>query len=178
MAKILRIDYSEPPPGYHLHEGEDCNGEPPDMAGVGGCLATDYWPTWYWVCEDDAGPTSREKPVAIADAWADYKVRNNPPGMWSGFYARLPDLDAFSPRMGIHFGIELIIRDRAEYLTSEEAIAAGRVAAWKRHDEWLREAPEKSLSAFIRDQGLAALAMVAPEAPAAHPPGDVADPEA
>mgnify|MGYP000609011271 CR=1 FL=1 len=81
--QVERLDFGKLPPGYRLHEGEDCNGEPPDAAGVGGCLATEYWSTWYWVLdsEDDAGPTRRDRAVAIADAWAHYKARNDPPGL-------------------------------------------------------------------------------------------------
>ena len=97
---------------------------------------------------------------------------NNPPGMWSGFYARLPDCNAYSPRMGIYNGMELTIRSRVEYATSEEAIMAGRVAAWERYDEWQAKAPEKTLSRFICDQNLALFAAVAPDAATAHAPGD------
>lgn len=97
---------------------------------------------------------------------------NNPPGMWSGFYARLPDCNAYSPRVGIYNGMELTIRDRTEYATPEEAMMAGRVAAWERYDEWQAKAPEKTLSRFICDQRLAALADVAPDATTAHAPVD------
>ena len=74
--------------------------------------------------------------------------------------------------MGVYNGMELTIRDRTEYATSEEAIMAGRVAAWECYDEWQTKAPNKTLSRFICDQYLAALADVAPDAATAHAPGD------
>lgn len=96
----------------------------------------------------------------------------NPPGMWSGFYARLPNCDAYSPRMGIYNGMELPIPNGTEYASPSEAMMAGRVAAWERYDEWQREAPEKSLSRFICDKYRAAMDDVAPALTTAHAPGD------
>ena len=61
------------PDGYEIHEDEDCDGEPPDAAGVGGCLPTAYWPLYHWERPefDDAGPRRKDRTQAIDDAWDD-----------------------------------------------------------------------------------------------------------
>lgn len=79
----------------------------------------------------------------------------NPPGMWAGFYAILPDCVAFRPRMGMDRGMELTVRDNATYPSQKAAVAAGRAAAWERYDEWQREGPEKTMGEHLRDQALA-----------------------
>lgn len=62
------------PDGYELKEGEDCDGESPDAAGVGGCLPTKYWPVYNWELPqlDDAGDHFLEKAQAIDDAWEHF----------------------------------------------------------------------------------------------------------
>lgn len=69
----VHFEPGEPPNGYELREDEDCDGENPDAAGVGGCLPTSYWPVYFWVhpADDDCGSRRREKAQAIDDAWDD-----------------------------------------------------------------------------------------------------------
>lgn len=92
-----------------------------------------------------------------------------PPGMWAGFYGRLPDLKVYTPRMGMVNGMELTVLDEREYASPEEARAAGKLAAWARYEEWQAKAPEKSMSRFICDEALAEMAR---QEAAAHAPVD------
>ena len=79
----------------------------------------------------------------------------NPPGMWSGFYGRLPDCVQFTPRMGLINGMELHVDDDTLYPSHTEAMAAGRRAAWSRYDEWQAAAPEKTMNRWLADEALA-----------------------
>ena len=79
----------------------------------------------------------------------------NPPGMWSGFYARLPDCVQFTARMGLINGMELHVADDTLYPSHTDAMAAGRRAAWARYDEWQASAPEKTMNRWLCDEALA-----------------------
>lgn len=70
----IHIEPGDLPDGYELKEGEDCDGESPDAAGVGGCLPTKYWPVYNWELPqlDDAGNRFLEKAQAIDDAWEHF----------------------------------------------------------------------------------------------------------
>ena len=72
----------------------------------------------------------------VTRAWAHYKASYDPPGMWSGFYGRLPDLKVYTPRMGLVHGMELWVPE-SEHPTPETARATGRAAAWVRYERWL-----------------------------------------
>ena len=104
---VERLDFSKPPPGYTWDERR-----------------TGYLRDIY---DDLVGP--------LADAWKHYQARFDPPGMWSGFYGRLPDLKVYTPRMGRVHGMELIVPE-SEHSTPELAKSAGREAAWIRYERW------------------------------------------
>lgn len=71
---LIEFEPGSLPDGYELKEGEDCDGEDADQAGVGGCLPTKYWPIYHWELPllDDAGSRFLEKAKAIDDAWDDF----------------------------------------------------------------------------------------------------------
>lgn len=55
----------------------------------------------------------------------------NPPGMWTGYYGRLPNLEAYTPRMGAKL-FEMIC-EKNEHATPEEAQADACAQAWARY---------------------------------------------
>lgn len=79
--QVERLDDSKPPPGYSVDEQND------------------GW--WWWVGDPEDGNTV---PLgieleALADAWAHYKARHDPPGMviahiWGGGFAWGPRVDS------------------------------------------------------------------------------------
>ncbi len=113
MSNIERLDFSKPPPGYSI----DCDAE-------------------LWFIEDDYHlecGTSETWDKAVVASWAHYKLRHDPPGMWSGYCAVLPLCDQFRPRMGVSIPgvahLELYVNGERPG-TCEEAKAMGRAAAW------------------------------------------------
>ncbi len=108
---IERLDYSKPPPGYRIDEQD---GE------------------FDWYVGDDVSPDNGNASLitteadALREAWEDYKVENDPPGVWAG-QAR-----------GEHpggYGFGLMEADHEHPLDADcERIDDARAAAWDWHD--------------------------------------------
>lgn len=120
--QVARLDRTQPPPGYRswTYRGAQVGGvlyESPDGEQIG----------------------------PLAAAWAHYEREHDPPGMWSGFVGRLPELRMYTPRMG--YGLCELPSDGMERLGHEAAKAAARAAAWPWY--WRRAA----LSQRLCDEG-------------------------
>lgn len=115
---VERLDFNKPPPGYTIS------------------WLTHSSPEWVFRVgdHDDFNQYASEDKARLA-AWTHHKARHDPPGMWSGFYGRLPDLKIYTPRMGRVHGMELIVPE-SEHSTPELARGAGREAAWIRYERW------------------------------------------
>lgn len=98
----------------------------------------------------------------------------NPPGMWTGYYGRLPNLDVYTPRMGA--GMWEMACEETEHGTPEEARASAREQAWARYRKDMSPEAQAVMAPYnaranYMEARREALAM-AQEASTAHAPVD------
>ena len=67
------------------------------------------------------------------DAWPCYKAQRDPPGFWSGYRGRLPDLASFEPRLGR--GLVELRAPEIRHSSPEAARQEGRAAAWRIYED-------------------------------------------
>lgn len=81
------------------------------------------------------------------DFTIEYKLNNNPPGMWTGFQGVLPKCKLYHPRIGIH-NYELNVSNKPVPFEDVEKLA--RKLAWERYDSAcsFSDGLEMSVAAF------------------------------
>ena len=79
MVDVVRLDFTQPPPGYRIGPGVDDAGA--------GCL---WWMRGLQGDQGHRGDIAADAAKATACAWAHYKAETDPPGMyelWYGVFA-------------------------------------------------------------------------------------------
>lgn len=103
--------------------------------------------------------------IDLSTITPEYKILNDPPGMWIGFNADSIDCKTYYPRAGLRGGFDLCVdydrktHERLSGYTLEVVKLLARRLAWERYEEAHARATGDTISGrdFLAPESLAAL---------------------